>query len=666
LAQLVPRLARRDLMGYRSVFTGLSGRSKRTNESGWSVMRVRSLIVSESDFTEDPDGFRGHDSISCNRTGIWAYYHLKLVISQSDRRRYVRFRFRKGEEADGRFLGMVDFLVNVKPHPCFPALHGICLTPRPSLFFDRIEGPFDQSSSFLPRSYRLERATVKAMAVFGLASVLLHVHSQGRIWGPFHSDDLIYDSMGEFHFVDFPCERFPLRCAGRAFMAPGIFHARCQNEEYKHSNFFKEPSSQRDDMLTYAAAVYSIDSGKEFETGQLGCRKVQRSIHDFCEGRVRNCITELVKACYVFSPESAATAARVVKFLLDYNEPLFPGMDMKQYSEYRNRIFKATFIGPAEARIFAPSPDAQIQYAIFREENRVSSQSPLVSNWIRDFDRFHQVQVLSRTSSATVKRMLDGYPDGTSVVVKTYEVPANSLIDFPREIEILIQLAHPCIVSLFGFSPPSSTHGFQIGTFDTMGPSLKSVLEDPRPPVWWTSSQKVISLLAIIFGMIFTHARKVMHRDLKPSNLVFDREHYLQICDFGSSRFTNLDETLTKEVGTPFYMAPELYEEGGYTEKIDVYSFGLIMYEIVVGSRVYPGSLTKAQLLRRVISGVRADIPVNVKPWVKSLIERCWDGDPEVRPSFSQILQIFGNENFMVFDDVNPLLTWTFFDAMTR
>jgi WNK lysine deficient protein kinase len=99
-------------------------------------------------------------------------------------------------------------------------------------------------------------------------------------------------------------------------------------------------------------------------------------------------------------------------------------------------------------------------------------------------------------------------------------------------------------------------------------------------------------------------------------------------------------------------MAPEQYETQ-YNEKVDIYSFGLILYEIVVGKPVFDPSLSMAQLYRKAVSGERPVIPRTVVSSVKSLIERCWAVRPVSRPSFNDILMELKSHDFIVIGDVD-------------
>jgi serine/threonine protein kinase len=147
--------------------------------------------------------------------------------------------------------------------------------------------------------------------------------------------------------------------------------------------------------------------------------------------------------------------------------------------------------------------------------------------------------------------------------------------------------------------------------------------------------------------MRYIHSQHVIHRDLKPSNIFLDARHEVRIGDFGSGTLSTLDATQTRERGTLCYMAPEQRSDD-YTNKVDVYSFGLIFYEILTGVKVFPSSLGVFATCEAARSGRRPAIPGWITNWVHDLIEACWSVDPDVRPSFADIADELKRHQFIV------------------
>ncbi|MDP2438383.1 MAG: protein kinase [archaeon] len=120
-----------------------------------------------------------------------------------------------------------------------------------------------------------------------------------------------------------------------------------------------------------------------------------------------------------------------------------------------------------------------------------------------------------------------------------------------------------------------------------------------------------------------------------------------KLCDFGTARFNTQanNDTLLTLRGTYEYVAPEVLGKTAYVSASDIYSFGIILYELMTRtiSGKYSGPyeslrMPSVAILVRVTRGTRPPIPPVCPPEVKALIERCWDAKPEVRPSSSELI----------------------------
>jgi serine/threonine protein kinase len=230
---------------------------------------------------------------------------------------------------------------------------------------------------------------------------------------------------------------------------------------------------------------------------------------------------------------------------------------------------------------------------------------------------------------------------GEEVAVKNYKLEKGEESDkyvqetFLREVEALFTLKHPFILSLKGYCLPKGDKGPKLVTEYMRNGSLKAILElGSKAPEWWTVAHRVECIIGIVLGMKYIHSKGFIHRDLKPENILVDGEYRIRIGDFGSSRLFESGVTMTL-VGTPLYMAPET-GEGNYDWKVDVYSFGLMMYEIVTNDPLFSGTGNKLELLGRLLNGWRPDLS-NIRPLSRSIIERSWSLNANERPSFEDI-----------------------------
>jgi hypothetical protein len=258
---------------------------------------------------------------------------------------------------------------------------------------------------------------------------------------------------------------------------------------------------------------------------------------------------------------------------------------------------------------------------------------------------------------------------GEEIAVKTFFGKSQEVQkEMMSEVEALRQLQHPCIVSLKGWCRGRGSEGGKIITEYVGGGNLRKLLRsDNKAPEWWTASKKAITIAGIVLGMKFIHSRNFIHRDLKPTNILLDEEHNVKIGDFGTSRIYSADVTLTS-VGNDLYMAKEV-SSGEYDQKVDVYSFGIILYEIITGNGVFSNEGIKGELYADMLKGNRPKIPEEVMPFVRELIDKCWCQDASARPDFSEIWRTLKEREFKVLPgvDIEAVKGWcTVLEAKER
>eukprot|EP00163_Fabomonas_tropica_P016060 TRINITY_DN2897_c0_g1_i1.p1 TRINITY_DN2897_c0_g1~~TRINITY_DN2897_c0_g1_i1.p1 ORF type:complete len:322 (+),score=32.91 TRINITY_DN2897_c0_g1_i1:95-967(+) len=138
-------------------------------------------------------------------------------------------------------------------------------------------------------------------------------------------------------------------------------------------------------------------------------------------------------------------------------------------------------------------------------------------------------------------------------------------------------------------------------------------------------------------GMAFLHGRRLIHRDLKAQNVLINDYGVPKVSDFGLSRFES--SVMDTSVGTPCTMAPEVIRHDPYGLSADVYSFGIVLWQLVTKNPSPYPNMNSAQVVFQVaVAGVRPPIPENVPSELVSLIKECWAQDPEERPAFLQII----------------------------
>ena len=134
-------------------------------------------------------------------------------------------------------------------------------------------------------------------------------------------------------------------------------------------------------------------------------------------------------------------------------------------------------------------------------------------------------------------------------------------------------------------------------------------------------------------GMDYLHKRKIVHRDLKAANLLLDDGGCVKIADFGVARVVEGAGVMTAETGTYRWMAPEVIEHAPYGAAADVYSFGVLLWELLT-ARVPYDTLSPLQAAVGVVQkGLRPTIPATCPAPLADVMRECWTRAPAARPS---------------------------------
>ncbi|KAK8839529.1 hypothetical protein M9Y10_031888 [Tritrichomonas musculus] len=218
-----------------------------------------------------------------------------------------------------------------------------------------------------------------------------------------------------------------------------------------------------------------------------------------------------------------------------------------------------------------------------------------------------------------------------------------------QEIGIMIRCKHPTIIKFYGFSSKDFVDQQNVTIFMEFAEkgSLADYLDKSRKglsDVLFDNTVRQIILVGIARGMMHLHQNGVIHRDLKPGNILLDKDMRPHITDFGLSKINNNLSSQSQQCGTSIYMAPEVHEGNHYNGKADIYSFGILMYEVVTDSIPYPlfqsGKLSALKFTNKIVyENYRPEFTVPVKKSIKNLIERCWLKNPIERPTFEEIFK---------------------------
>ncbi|MDR1473282.1 MAG: protein kinase [Lactobacillales bacterium] len=227
---------------------------------------------------------------------------------------------------------------------------------------------------------------------------------------------------------------------------------------------------------------------------------------------------------------------------------------------------------------------------------------------------------------------------------------------------------HPCIEPIVGIVPPTKKgKGPIVLAPFSPGLSLEDVLVAERrndPPAFWTRTAKVNVAWCIGSGLHYLHSKGVVHRELKPSDIIITIDEGGNVIAQVSGSLTSVLEehkyARTTQVGGPSYMAPEVYndEAEGRKErdqKTDVFSYGLILFEIFGGRKVFPSTISAAAIMRRAMSNKPADRPKfadGAPNWLQKLFIQATLANPARRPTVFSMLCTFNKNRFAFFPDM--------------
>lgn len=167
---------------------------------------------------------------------------------------------------------------------------------------------------------------------------------------------------------------------------------------------------------------------------------------------------------------------------------------------------------------------------------------------------------------------------------------------FRREARAIARLDHPRIVTIYDVKEIDQRLFIVMRLVD--GPSLEDLIAR-QGRLSWTEAVQVIT--AVAEGLDYAHGRGVLHRDLKPANILMDPERGPLLTDFGLAKLAGESSTsMTASgsvVGTPHYIAPEVWEGQGATAQADIYALGCILYEMLTGEKVFKGETPPAVMM---------------------------------------------------------------------
>ena len=238
------------------------------------------------------------------------------------------------------------------------------------------------------------------------------------------------------------------------------------------------------------------------------------------------------------------------------------------------------------------------------------------------------------------------------ICIKEYKniskMEKNDIENIKNELQLLISIRHPNIINIIGYSFNNNYNDIYL-IFEYKKYSLKNLLENNS--INFTIKQKLKIIYEIALAISYLHSRenKIYHRDLKSGNILLDENYNCFICDFGMSKYNKKNNSYnnlykTNSQSTPYWMAPEFICEGLFNEKSDIYSFGILIWEIFMKDTI---PYKNVNLFDFILGN--KDVVYNIRPIIldkkikdcfeiKYLIEKMWDNDMKKRPNINEVV----------------------------
>ncbi|XP_020883145.1 protein kinase and PP2C-like domain-containing protein [Arabidopsis lyrata subsp. lyrata] len=276
--------------------------------------------------------------------------------------------------------------------------------------------------------------------------------------------------------------------------------------------------------------------------------------------------------------------------------------------------------------------------------------------------------LLSPIAKGSESVVYEAILDGRRVAAKKPILSTSDDLDkFHRNLQLLCNLDHPGVAKLLAAhaKPPNYMFFFELYESGTLAEKLH--VEEWSPSI----DQVLVITLHLAKALQYLHNNGIVHRDVKPANVLLDEKFFPYLADFGLAEYKkNLREVNLQNwrssgkptggfhkknmVGTLIYMAPELLRKDMYTEKSDIYSFGILINELLTGVVPYTDlraeaqahtvlemNYTEQQLTAAIVSsGLRpalAETGLHLPKNLLSLIQNCWEADPSKRPSSDNV-----------------------------
>ncbi|RHZ45208.1 hypothetical protein Glove_687g7 [Diversispora epigaea] len=225
-----------------------------------------------------------------------------------------------------------------------------------------------------------------------------------------------------------------------------------------------------------------------------------------------------------------------------------------------------------------------------------------------------------------------------NVCLKSLDNSTNK-INFLQEINNQLKFRGKNVIATYGITKnPTENEYMMVMNYAEYG-SLRNLLNNKFEKLTWKKKYNILS--EVVIGLTNIHERGLMHKDFHPGNIVNQTISLSCITDFGLCKPVSENDP-EKIYGIIPYMAPETLSRGEYTQASDIYSFGMVMLEVLTSYPPHYNIPHDVNLVIKIREGLKPEIKCEIPQFLKEIMEKCWNFEPLNRPTAKELKSQLG------------------------
>ncbi|KAK8854132.1 hypothetical protein M9Y10_016686 [Tritrichomonas musculus] len=298
-------------------------------------------------------------------------------------------------------------------------------------------------------------------------------------------------------------------------------------------------------------------------------------------------------------------------------------------------------------------------------ETEISNNS--IKDYTLNLDKYEQKELIRKNEFSKTFKVIEKDTNNIYAAkisnIDISQFSNEQMLNIAIEFNSISQLNHPSILRFVGFSPRSYKNEAKPVVVTEIYPerTLDDILKMERKNITisgWNATKRLINIYGIASAMKYLHDYEIVHRNLIPNNIFLDKSFYPKLYNFGLCTHLLIVNSMTMQTaskieGSPIYSAPEFLETQQHTKESDVYSFAVILYEMITREKPL-SEINYFNFVSEVVEkNRRPKFNKSIQDCYKNLIEICWSHDPSERPSFEEIVDYIKNDPQFITPDVD-------------